>query len=465
MEGDFEHRSGDTRRRLVVIGNGMAGARTVEEILARGGAEQFSITMFGDEPYGNYNRIMLSHVLSGEETDADIFLNSLPWYIENDITLHAGVRATRIDRFAKLVLQRRRARSRPYDVLIIATGSRSFMPSIEGLRTDDGELLPGVFAFRTIDDTRGMVNYAQHDDHRRAVVIGGGLLGLEAARGLQAYGLQVDVVHAGPHLMNAQMGPAGGDILRKSVESLGIEVHTKARTTAIMGEDKVRGVWLLDHPLLECDMVVVAAGIRPNIDLAVTSGFTVERAIVVDDQMRTDGRSRRLSPSANACSTAARSTAWSRRCGSRPWCWPTRSPAPTPAPPTTVRGPRRSSRSPASTSRRWACRARSGTPTSTSSSPNRGRGVYKSLVIRDEKLIGATMLGDSSKVAFLMQAFDRGLPLPRGAAGDAVQPRHPGRGGRRRRTRRRGPGLQLQRRHQGRAGGLRGERREVGRRA
>ncbi len=129
--------------------------------------------MFGDEPYGNYNRIMLSHVLSGEETDADIFLNSLPWYIENNIALHAGVRATRIDRFSKLVFSDD-GQVTPYDVLIIATGSRSFMPSIEGLRTDDGELLPGVFAFRTIDDTRGMVNYAQHDEHRRAVVIGGG---------------------------------------------------------------------------------------------------------------------------------------------------------------------------------------------------------------------------------------------------------------------------------------------------
>ena len=157
----------DTRRKLVVIGNGMAGARTVEEILQRAGAEQFSITMFGDEPYGNYNRIMLSHVLSGEETDADIFLNSLPWYGENDITLHAGVRATRVDRFSKLVYSVSTVdgstSSTPYDVLIIATGSRSFMPSIEGLRTANGELLPGVFAFRTIDDTRGMINYAQHE--------------------------------------------------------------------------------------------------------------------------------------------------------------------------------------------------------------------------------------------------------------------------------------------------------------
>src|SRR4029078_10677784 len=122
----------ETRRRLVVVGNGMAGARTVEEILARGGAEQFSITMFGDEPYGNYNRIMLSHVLSGEETDADIFLNSLPWYLENDITLYAGVRATRVDRFAKLIFSDD-GQVTPYDVLIMAPGSRPFLPHTTGL--------------------------------------------------------------------------------------------------------------------------------------------------------------------------------------------------------------------------------------------------------------------------------------------------------------------------------------------
>ncbi len=415
FEEDMRSDNGDVRRRLVVVGNGMAGARAVEEILARGGAEQFTITMFGDEPYGNYNRIMLSHVLSGEETDADIFLNSLPWYIENNISLHAGVRATRIDRYSKLVFAVNTADGStsitPYDVLIIATGSRSFMPAIEGLRTDDGELLPGVFAFRTIDDTRGMVNYAQHDDHRRAVVIGGGLLGLEAARGLQAYGLQVDVVHAGPHLMNAQMGPAGGAILRKSVENLGIEVHTKARTTAIMGEDKVRGVWLLDHPLLECDMVVVAAGIRPNVDLAVTSGFTVERAIIVDDQMRTmddpdvfavgecvqhRGEVYGLVAPlweqavvlADQVTGADTSAAYH---GSRTAT--KLKVAGVDVASMGVQGPERDT-----------------DEHIVFSEPSRG--VYKSLVIRDEKLIGATMLGDSSKVAFLMQAFDRGLPLP-----------------------------------------------------
>ena len=187
----------DARRHLVVIGNGMAGARAVEEILARGGAEQFVITMFGDEPYGNYNRIMLSHVLSGEETDDGIYLNSLEWYEENEITLHAGVRVRRIDRFGKLIYAEDGSVT-PYDVAIIATGSRSFMPKMEGLYREDGSVLPGVFGFRSLDDTRAMIEHAEHEHHHKAVVIGGGLLGLEAARGLQRFGLDVTVVHSRP---------------------------------------------------------------------------------------------------------------------------------------------------------------------------------------------------------------------------------------------------------------------------
>ncbi|MET3803543.1 nitrite reductase (NADH) large subunit [Nakamurella sp. UYEF19] len=403
-----------TPRRLVVVGNGMAGARTVEEILERSAVGQFSITMFGDEPYGNYNRIMLSHVLSGEESDKDIFLNTMSWYRENDIILFAGSRVTRIDRFAKLVhaLDADGVTSvTPYDVLIIATGSRSFMPSMEGVNLEDGSLKPGVFAFRTIDDTRGMVEYAQHEHHNRAVVIGGGLLGLEAARGLQAYGLQVDVVHAGGHLMNAQVGPQAGEILRRSVEKLGIEVHLKARTTAILGDEKVTGIWLLEHPQIACDMVVVAAGIRPNVELAVTSGFTVERAIVVDDQMRTiddddvyavgecvqhrgeiyglvaplweqaavladhlSGRD--LKAAYHGSRTATKLKVAGVDVASMG-----------------LQGPERD------TDEHLVF-----------AEPKKG--VFKSLVIRDEKLIGATILGDTSKVAFLMQAFDRGLPLP-----------------------------------------------------
>jgi nitrite reductase (NADH) large subunit len=167
-------------QRLVVIGNGMAGARTVEEILARNG--DFTITMFGDEPYGNYNRIMLSNLLAGVEDEAGIYLNDLGWYADNNITLNAGVRIERIDRFAQVVYATD-GTATPYDKLIIATGSSSWTPPIKNIHNPKRGFHQGVFAFRTLDDTRGMIRYAR--DHERAVVIGGGLLGLEAARGLQ----------------------------------------------------------------------------------------------------------------------------------------------------------------------------------------------------------------------------------------------------------------------------------------
>ena len=325
----------DDRRRLVVISNGMAGARVVEEILARGGATQFSITMFGDEPYGNYNRIMLSHVLSGEESHDEIFLNSFEWYIENGITLHAGVRVQRIDRFAKVVFSDD-GQITPYDELIIATGSRPFMPPMAGLYTDaelrpepvEGpstssgrKLLSGVFTFRTIDDTRGMIDYATRDDHRRAVVIGGGLLGLEAARGLQSHGIEVDVVHSGRWLMNAQLGREGGEVLRRSMDQLGVGIFTNNRVVTIWGPDKVKGVRLRDETEINCDLVVVAAGIRPNTDVATTS------ASLWSGQLWSTTR---CAPSTmityprwgSVYSTVARSTAWSHRSGNRPSCSP-----------------------------------------------------------------------------------------------------------------------------------------------
>jgi nitrite reductase (NADH) large subunit len=400
----------DRRRRLVVIGNGMAGARTVEEILARGGADLFQITMFGDEPYGNYNRIMLSHVLSGESEEAEIFLNSLAWYEENDITLHAGVRIERIDRFAKVVIADDGSVT-PYDDLIIATGSRSFLPQMDNMYRPDGGLLPGVFAFRTLDDTRAMINHADHADHIKAVVIGGGLLGLEAARGLQRFGLAVDVVHAGGHLMNAQVGPQAGLIIQRSVEKLGIGVHTAARTSALMGQDKVSGVKLRGAGEIACDLVVIAAGIRPNVDVALTSGFTVERAVVVDDHLRT----------VEDDSVWAVGECVQHRGEVYGLVAPLWEQAKVLADQIT------------GTDRRAAYL---GSRTSTKlkvagvdvasmgvQGPERDddehvvftepkRGVYKSVVIRDDKVIGATLVGDTKKVAFLTQAFDRGMPLP-----------------------------------------------------
>jgi nitrite reductase (NADH) large subunit len=168
---------------LVVVGNGMAGARAVEEILERGGGRQFRISMFGDEPYGNYNRIMLSHVLAGDDAVhkndlAEIYLNPLDWYADNDIALYAGVRVVRIDRFARKVFADD-GTILSYDKLIIATGSRTFFPPTDGMWLDDRTLTPGVFGFRTLDDATAMLDYAA--ERRTAVVVGGGLLGLEAA--------------------------------------------------------------------------------------------------------------------------------------------------------------------------------------------------------------------------------------------------------------------------------------------
>src|SRR5688572_28337720 len=198
------------KRRLVVVGNGMAGARLVEEILARGGNEDFEIAMFGDEPYGNYNRILLSGVLSGTHDAKEIFINPLEWYAENGITLHAGTRVSRIDRAARYVYAGAEV-ALAYDDLVIATGGAPFIPPLDGVRDAAGALRSGVFVFRTLDDCEAIMRPAEHT--RRAAVIGGGLLGLEAARGLLNLGLEAHVVHLMPHLMEVQLDPMAGAVL------------------------------------------------------------------------------------------------------------------------------------------------------------------------------------------------------------------------------------------------------------
>jgi nitrite reductase (NADH) large subunit len=396
------------RRRLLVIGNGMAGARTVEEILARGGAGSFSITVVGDEPYGNYNRIQLSHVLAGAEDEAEIFLNPLAWYAEHGVTLRAGVRAVAIDQFARVV-DTDDGTSIPYDVLILATGSSPFFPPIEGLRTGDGGLRPGTFGFRTLDDCREILRYAGRGGS--AVVVGGGLLGLEAARGLQHHGLAVDVVHAAPTLLNAQLDAQGGAILRRSIERLGITVHTGARTTAVLGNGRVTGVALGDGRTLGCDLLVVTAGIRANVDLALRAGLTVERGIVVDDQLR-------AVDTADVYAVGECAQHRGEVYGLVAPVWEQ----------AVVLAEHLTGRDVTATyhGSRTATKLKvAGVDVAAMglSGPEREddefvvfaeprRGVYKSVVVRDGKLLGATLLGDVSKVAFLLQAFDHGLPLP-----------------------------------------------------
>ncbi len=262
--------------RLVVVGNGMAGMACLEQILKY--APQFAITVFGDETHLNYNRVLLSSVLAGEKAADDIVINPLEWYLKHDIDLRVGVRIVNVDPDAKTVTGNDGSVT-PYDLLLLATGSSAWMPRIEGLEKD------GVFAFRTLDDTRELTR--RSGPSTKAVVIGGGLLGLEAARGLQVQGCQVTVVHLMPTLMERQLDPDGGAYLLGKMEELGIRVLLGQTTTAVLGNGHVEGVALSDDSCLEADLVVVAAGIRPNVELAYKAGVDVNRGIVVNDFMET----------------------------------------------------------------------------------------------------------------------------------------------------------------------------------
>ncbi len=267
------------RERLVVIGNGMAGVRAVEEILKLDPA-RYAITVIGDEPYGNYNRILLSPVLAGENTIDDIMLNTPEWYAENGIELIKGVAATRINRPRRQV-ELADGRSVPYDKLIIATGSKPFILPVPG---ND---LEGVIGFRDIADVETMLDAARQ--YEKAVVIGGGLLGLEAANGLMKNGMDVTVVHLMETLMERQLDATAGNMLRASLEERGMKFVMPAKTTELLGDEtgRVRAVKLEDGTEIEADLVVMAAGIVPNIQLAKEAGLHCERGIVVNDFLMT----------------------------------------------------------------------------------------------------------------------------------------------------------------------------------
>lgn len=269
------------KQKLVILGNGMAGARVAEEILKRDPERRlFEITIIGGEPHGNYNRILLSNVLNGTQSEQEITINALEWYKDNEITLLAGVPAIGIRRDRRTVMMLD-ARQIPYDKLIIATGSRPFVPPIPG--TD----LYGVFVFRTLEDCTSIAKWAK--EAKVAAVIGGGLLGLEAAKGVMTHGPQVHVIEMAPHLMAVQVDGQGGAILGKTIANLGVTAHCNKATVELLSDEgsKVRGIKFKDGSELACDMVVISAGIRPNAELAKEAGLTVERAIVTDDQMLT----------------------------------------------------------------------------------------------------------------------------------------------------------------------------------
>ncbi|MEW9699713.1 nitrite reductase large subunit NirB [Paenibacillus sp. SI8] len=266
------------KQKLVLIGNGMAGVRCIEEILALA-PDMFEITIFGGEPHPNYNRIMLSKVLQGDTTVNDITINDWQWYKDNNITLYAGDPVISIDTEKRRVVSENGC-SVEYDRLILATGSLPFMLPLPGADK------PGVTAFRDINDCNTMLEASK--SYKKAVVIGGGLLGLEAARGLLNLGMEVHVVHIFNHLMERQLTPTSANMLRKELEKQGMRFLLEKQTDKIIGKKRVEGLQFKDGSKVEADLVVIAVGVRPNIKLAADSGVETNRAIVVNDSMETN---------------------------------------------------------------------------------------------------------------------------------------------------------------------------------
>ena len=400
------------KQKLVAVGNGMAGARFVEEVLSLGGQDQYDITVFGEEPYGNYNRILLSGVLTGTHDAKDIFINPLPWYEENDITLHAGVRVIGIDRKSKTAYGAGGLLV-PYDKLEVATGSSPFIPMMDGLYRDDGAFRDGIFQFRTLDDCTEMVEYAS--DANKATVIGGGLLGLEAARGLMNRGLEVDIVHLTSYIMDQQLDASSGAMLKVLLEDMGVRFHLEKMMTSIHGNGKVSGIGFRDGGTLDCEMLVISAGIRPNIDLARMAGLNLRRGILVNDDLSC--RNDRDIYAIGECAEHRNKTyglvapLWDQARTLAERLTVEKST-------TTYTGSKTSTK--LKVMGVELAVAGDKEPTNEDDEvvsyvePNRG--VYKKVIIRDGKVAGAILLGDGFTEPRLLQAFDRGETLPQNRA-------------------------------------------------
>ncbi|MCU1596252.1 MAG: NAD(P)/FAD-dependent oxidoreductase [Frankiales bacterium] len=388
--------------RVVVIGNGMAGSRLVEELLRRD--PTLEVTVFGAEQRPAYNRILLSDVLAGKRPAADVTLTSMA-----RARRFLGSEVAGIDRVAKTVSTADGIVA-PYDVLVLATGSDAIVPPVHGIAGPSGQLLDGVFVFRTLEDCDAIAARAKRST--QAVVVGGGLLGLEAARGLLQHGLGVDVVHGMAHLMDVQLDGAGGGVLRRSVENLGVGVHLGSFASRVLGSRSVTGVGLADGREVKGDLVVLACGVRPNVGVARSAGLAVERGVLVDDQLRTDD------PSVYALGECAQhrgevyglvAPAWEQA---------------------TVLADVLTGRSASYTGSRLITRLKAMDLEVAAMGDTRPgiedcddelevvvyadpvRYVYKKLVIRNGVLTGALLLGDTSTAGVVSQAFDRGSALP-----------------------------------------------------
>jgi assimilatory nitrate reductase electron transfer subunit len=384
--------------RLVVVGNGMAGSRLVGEVRARD--KEVKITVFGAEAGQPYNRVLLSNVLAGTSSPEQVRLVDPQWYAEHDVTARLGVTVTAIDRETQTVLASD-GTLEPYDVLVLATGSEPVVPPIPGAER--------ATAFRTLDDCDRIREAAV--TARSAVVVGGGLLGIEAARGLAGRGVAVTLLHLAGHLMERQLDEEAGLVLGETLGTLGIDIRTGVTVTAV----RDAGVELATGEVLDGDLVVLACGVRPLVGLARDTGLEVERGVVVDDEMRTDD------PAIFAIGECAQhdgtvyglvAPAWEQAAvladlitgadkGAR------------------YRGSRLVTRLKAKSVELAAMGETHLTEDEAEivRFTHRHKGTYRKLVIRDDRLVGAILLGETASVGTLTQLFDRGGPLPMDRAG------------------------------------------------
>jgi len=393
-------------KRVVVVGNGMAGSRVVDELLARD--DRLHVTVFGAERHAAYNRVLLSSVLAGAATVDDIRLG--PDHSANDrLVVRTGVTVRRIDRARRLVVGHDGTRA-TYDVLVLATGSSARVPPIAGL-VRDGGLIPGAAVFRTVDDCHEILAATTSAD--RAVVVGGGLLGLEAARGLAARGLDVEVLHHTGHLMERQLDPLAGKVLARTLADLGVRVRLAASAVAVEGADRVKGVRLADGELLPAELVVLACGVRPEVTLAKAAGLAVDHGVVVDDELRSvsdqevyaigecaqhDGQVYGLvAPAWEQARVVA-----DRVSGVDPTAIYTGSRVVT-----------RLKAAGVDLATMGETHADADAEAEVVQFSDPARGTYKKVVIRDDRLVGAILLGEIGTVGTVTQLFDRQSPVPR----------------------------------------------------
>lgn len=397
--------------RVVVVGHGMSGSRFVQELVARDVDRRCAITVIGDEATGPYNRVQLSNVLAGITKADSIQLVRTQWYAEHQVQVVEGSAAISIDRDRHEVVLAE-GRRETYDALVLATGSEAVLPPVRGLVTDGG-IVAGATLFRTLDDCERIDRSATEAQH--AVVLGGGVLGVEAARGLAGRGLEVTLVQRGTHVMERQLDRDAGRLLRRSLDALGVRVVTgRGVAEVVAGTGAVTAVVLEDGTRLPCELFVVCCGVRPRADLARAAGLRVDRGVVVDDRLRSVD-----DPAVWAVGECAEHRGTLH--GLVAPCWEQAAAAAQVV---------ASGDGPGYTGSRIVTRLKAaglelatmGTVTSEDDDggedteivrfSDTGRGVYQKLVVRDGRLVGAILLGDTRTVGAVTQAYDRGASLP-----------------------------------------------------